>query len=187
MIYLELLWAFLQVGMFSFGGAYGAIPLIREIVLSYGWLSDEMFTHMIAVSESTPGPIMVNMATYVGSTQAGLPGAVIATVGVVLPSFIVILLIVALMKNLLKTKYVQAVLRGIKPCFIGIVLAMGIYMVIGDLVRDFRQGIIHWRELLMTGVLFAITIGYQRIKKKDFSPILLIVLSASMGIVIFAI
>ena len=146
-----------------------------------------MFTHMIAVSESTPGPIMANTATYVGSGQAGLPGAAIATIGVVLPSFIIILLIVTLMKNLIKNKYVQAVLRGIKPCFIGIVLAMGIYMVIGGLVPNFGQAAINWRGALMTGVLFAITIGHQKAKKKDFPPILLIVLSAGMGIVTFAV
>ena len=161
--------------------------MIREIVLSYGWLSDEMFTHMIAVSESTPGPIMVNMATYVGSNQAGLPGAAIATIAVVLPSFIVILLIVALMKNLIKNKYAQAVLRGIKPCFIGIVFAMGIYMVISNLVPDLNQAIIDWRRLLITEVLFALVIGYQKVKKKDFSPILLIVLSAGLGIMAFAV
>ena len=97
MIYLELLLGFLRVGCFSFGGAYAAIPLIRDVVLSYGWLSDEMVTDMIAVSESTPGPIMVNMATYVGSTQAGVSGAAVATLAVVLPSFIVILLVMALL------------------------------------------------------------------------------------------
>ena len=76
MIYLELLLAFLKVGLFSFGGAYGAIPLIRDVVLSHGWMSEEYLTYMIAVSESTPGPIMVNMATYVGSAQAVFFGAV---------------------------------------------------------------------------------------------------------------
>ena len=75
MIYLNLFVGFLKVGIFAFGGAYGAIPLIREVVLSYGWLDDEMLTYMIAVSESTPGPIMVNLATYVGSSQAGFFGA----------------------------------------------------------------------------------------------------------------
>ena len=81
MIYLDLFLGFLKVGLFAFGGAYGAIPLIRDVVLSYGWLSDEALAYMIAVSESTPGPIMVNLATYVGSSQAGLIGAIIATVG----------------------------------------------------------------------------------------------------------
>ena len=84
MIYLDLFLGFLRVGLFAFGGAYGAIPLIRDVVLSYGWLSDEALTYMIAVSESTPGPIMVNLATYVGSSQAGILGAIIASATVVI-------------------------------------------------------------------------------------------------------
>ena len=99
MIYLELFVGFLKVGCFAFGGAYGAIPLIRDIVLSYGWLSDEMLTYMIAVSESTPGPIMVNLATYVGSEKAGILGSLIATFAVILPSFIIVLLITVLLKR----------------------------------------------------------------------------------------
>ena len=99
MIFLELFLGFLKVGCFSFGGAYFAIPLIRETVLSHGWLSDETVSYMIAVSESTPGPIMVNMATYVGSSQAGFWGALVATTAVVLPSFLIILLVCVLMKS----------------------------------------------------------------------------------------
>ncbi len=187
MIYWQLLWAFLKVGLFSFGGAYGAIPLIRDIVLSNGWLSDEMFTYFVAVSESTPGPIMINMATYIGSSQAGFWGAVLATTGVVLPSFIIILAIVAVMKNFIKNKYVQAVLRGIKPCFIGIVLAMGLYIVVNTILSTAGAFAIDWQAIVITGVLAALSFGYQRFKKKDFSPILLIVLSAGMGIVLYAI
>ena len=130
MILPELFIGFLKVGCFAFGGAYGAIPLIREVVLSYGWLDDEMLTYMIAVSESTPGPIMVNLATYVGSSQAGLPGSLFATLAVVLPSFIIVLLITALLKTVLKNKYVQAVLCGLKPCMIGIILATGVCMIL---------------------------------------------------------
>jgi len=128
MIYLHLFLGFLRVGCFAFGGAYGAIPLIRDVVLSYGWLSDEALAYMIAVSESTPGPIMVNLATYIGSSQAGLLGAILATAAVVLPSFIIILLVTATLSTLLKNRYVQAILRGLKPCIIGIVLATGVYM-----------------------------------------------------------
>lgn len=105
MIYFDLIIGFLKVGLFAFGGAYGAIPLIRDVVLSYGWIEDEMLTYMIAVSESTPGPIMVNLATYVGSSQAGFSGALIATTAVVLPSFIIILLVMVLLKKLLKNPY----------------------------------------------------------------------------------
>ena len=102
MIYLDLFLCFLKVGSFAFGGAYGAIPLIRDVVMSYGWLRDEMLTYMIAVSESTPGPIMVNLATYIGSNQAGFLGAVVATLAVVLPSFLIILWGTALLKTALK-------------------------------------------------------------------------------------
>ena len=109
MIYLELFLGFLKVGCFAFGGAYGAIPLIRDVVMSYGWLNDETLSYMIAVSESTPGPIMVNLATYIGSSQAGIWGAVIATTAVVLPSFLIILLVTVLLKTALKNKYIQSV------------------------------------------------------------------------------
>ena len=115
MIYLDLLIGFLKVGCFAFGGAYGAIPLIRDVVLSYGWLSDERLTDMIAVSESSPGPIMVNLATYVGSSQAGLFGALIATVAVVTPPFLIILLLTILLKTALKNQYAAAVLGALKP------------------------------------------------------------------------
>lgn len=105
MMLLELFLGFLRVGCFAFGGAYGAIPLIRDVVLSYGWLEDDMLTTMIAVSESTPGPIMVNLATYIGNVQAGFIGALISTLAVVLPSFVIILLIMILLKTALKNSY----------------------------------------------------------------------------------
>ena len=187
MIYFELLWAFLKVGMFSFGGAHGAIPLIRDVVLSNGWLSEEVFSYFIAVSESTPGPIMVNMATYIGSSQAGFLGAVLATIGVVLPSFIVILAIVAAMKNFIKNKYAQAVLRGIKPCFIGIVLAMGLYMLVSNTALTAGVSSVDWRAVAISVILLVLSFGYPRVRKKDFSPIMLIVISAGIGIVAYAI
>ena len=110
MIYLDLLIGFLEVGFFSFGGAYAAIPLIREVVLAHGWMDEEMVAYMIAISESTPGPIMVNMATYVGSVKGGIPGALIATTAVVFPAFLIILLIMVLLKKALQNKYVKAAL-----------------------------------------------------------------------------
>ena len=181
MILMELFIGFLKVGCFAFGGAYGAIPLIREVVLSYGWLDDEMLTYMIAVSESTPGPIMVNLATYVGSSQAGIPGSFIATLAVVLPSFIIILLVTAVMKGLLKSPYVQAVLRGVKPCMIGIILATGIVMIIRNGIV-IRGSSLNWRPLILTLALGTLYFGYGKIKKGGISPIMLICLSALAGI-----
>lgn len=187
MIYLELLFGFLRVGCFSFGGAYGAIPLIRDVVHSYGWLTDEMLTYMIAVSESTPGPIMVNLATYVGSQQAGILGAIIATIAVVLPSFIVILLITILLKALIKNKYVQAILNGIKPSIIGIILATGIYMAINNCISMSEYGSVNFRSLIITAVLIVIIYVTQKRLKKKLSSIRLIVLSALFGILFYAI
>ena len=182
MIYLELFWGFLKVGVFAFGGAYGAIPLIRDVVLSYGWLNDEVLTYMIAVSESTPGPIMVNLATYVGSNQAGLMGAILATTAVVLPSFCIILLLMAALKNAIKNKYVQAVLRGMKPCMIGIVLATGIYMIFNNCITAGKPGM---RSTVVTAILLLILYGSRFVLKKKISPILLIIISAGIGIAVF--
>ena len=183
MIYLDLLIGFLKVGLFAFGGAYGAIPLIRDVVLAYGWLNDEMLTYMIAVSESTPGPIMVNLATYVGSSQAGFPGALIATAAVVLPSFIIILLIMVLLKKLLKNPYVQAILRGMKPCIIGIILATGLYMILHNCVDSSIQFSLNTTAIIMTVVLSAVYFGSGKILKKGISPIGLIGISAVAGII----
>ena len=185
MIHLDLFLGFLKVGCFAFGGAYGAIPLIRDVVMSYGWLSDEMLTYMIAVSESTPGPIMVNLATYIGSSQAGFLGAVIATLAVVLPSFLIILLVTALLTTALKNKYVQAVLRGLKPCVIGIVLATGIYMVLGNCLGAFSAIKVNMQAIIITALLFAATFGYKHFAKKKLSPIILIIISAIAGVVVY--
>lgn len=185
MIYLELFLGFLKVGCFSFGGAYGAIPLIRDVVMSYGWLDDEMLTYMIAVSESTPGPIMVNLATYVGSNQAGFAGSAIATLAVVLPSFLIILLVTALLKNALKNRYVQAVLRGLKPCVIGVVLATGIYMVFNSCLGSLPAIAVQPRAVLLTAILAASIPVYRRFTGKKLSPILLIVISGAAGIAVY--
>lgn len=187
MIYLELLFGFLRVGCFSFGGAYGAIPLIRDVVRSYGWLTDEMLTYMIAVSESTPGPIMVNLATYVGSQQAGILGAIIATAAVVLPSFIVILLITILLKALIKNRYVQAILSGIKPSIIGIILATGVYMTINNCISISGAVSVNFRSLLITAILMAVIYVTKKRMKRNLSSIRLIALSALFGIIIYAV
>jgi len=182
---IDLFLGFLKVGCFTFGGAYSAIPLIREVVLSHGWLTDETLSHMIAVSESTPGPIMVNLATYIGSNQAGLPGALLATLGVVLPSFLVILLIAVLMRHAIKNKYVQAVLRGLKPCMIGVILATGVYMTAKVCLTAGGIFAVNVNASLIAALLFAAVAISKKKMKKKLSPIQLIVLSAVLGILIY--
>jgi len=187
MIYLQLFLGFLRVGCFAFGGAYGAIPLIRDVVLSYGWLTDEALTYMIAVSESTPGPIMVNLATYIGSTQGGLLGSVIATFAVIFPSFMIILLVITVLKTFLGNLYVQAVLQGLKPCMIGIILATGVYMTVNNCIPLAENSSFNRKAVVVTVILAALMTGIKRKRKKKMPPIALIIAAAGAGIVVFGI
>ena len=185
MTLFRLFTGFLKVGCFAFGGAYSAIPLIRDVVFSYGWMDEETLAHMIAVSESTPGPIMVNLATYVGSRQAGLLGSVLATLAVVLPSFFIILLVMGMMKSVMKNKYVQAALRGIKPCMIGVILSTGVYMMLNNCFPIAQDTSPDLRALLVTALLLGSMPVYRKITKKKLSPIPLIILSAVLGVMIY--
>ena len=182
MIYLELFLGFLEVGLFSFGGAYAAIPLIRDVVLRYGWVTEEELLYFIAVSESTPGPIMVNLATYVGSSQAGILGAALATLTVVLPAFVIILVVVRILDRFMKNGWVKAAMSGLKPCVMGIILATGAYMVASNAFPGWG---FDWRALAVTGVLAA-SLAVSRLLKKKLSPILLIVLGAAAGMAVYA-
>ena len=184
MIYLKLFVAFLEVGLFSFGGGYVSIPLIREIVLSYGWMDDDMITHMIAVSESTPGPLMVNMATYVGSTQGGILGALIATLAVVLPAFLIIVLVMAILRRFISNRYFQAILSGMKPCIIGIIMAMGIYLMVQNCFGSNFSGI-DIMAVIMAILLGVVYWGSRKIRKNGISPILLIIISAGAGVLCY--
>ena len=187
MIYLKLFWELFKVSLFTYGGGFGAIALIRDTVLSNGWLTDEQVAHMIAISESTPGPIMVNMATYVGYGQAGFWGSLVATVAVVLPAYLVILLVLGILKNTIQNRYVQAVLRGLKPCVTGIVLATGLYMVISNCIT-FGHGVTaDLRAGILTLLLVAILVLYPKITKKKLPSIALILISAFLGIAIYGI
>ncbi len=186
MIYLDLLIGFLEVGLFSFGGAYAAIPLIREVVLAHGWLDDEMLSYMIAVSESTPGPVMVNLATYIGSNKGGLLGAVIATLAVMLPAFLIIFIIMVFAKNTLKNPFVLAILRGLKPCVIGIILATGVYMILGNCYVK-AESSVDITAFFITCGLAVIYFGSKRINNKGLSPIGLICLAAVVGVAVYGI
>ena len=187
MIYLTLFLTFLKIGAVSFGGGYGMISLIRETVLENAWLTEEKFLNFIAVAESTPGPLAVNMATFIGSAQAGFFGALVATLGVVLPSFVIILIIAALIKNLLKYAGVKIVLSGIRPTIVGLILATALTMFITQIFGFTSVGdgfSFNWRALLIFLVIAAVAVLWQVFKKKQFSPILLILLSGALGILV---
>lgn len=183
MILFELIEGFLKVGCFAFGGAYAAIPLIRDVVLQYGWLNDDALTDMIAISESTPGPIMVNLATYVGSSQAGLAGAILATLAVVLPSFVVILLIMAALQHLLKSPNVRAILQGMKPAILGIILATGLYLLLQHTLFISTSTALQVRSCLIASILLTLAFGCRHIFHKKLSPIQLLLIAAVLGII----
>ena len=185
MIFLKLFWGFFKVSCFTFGGGFGAIALIRDLVLTNGWLDEEVLTYMIAVGESTPGPVMVNLATYIGSAKAGFIGAVIATFAVTLPAFLVIVLITALLKNLIQNPWMQVVLQGLTPCVTGIVLATGAYMVIRNCMTIEAQVTISLQAVLVAIGLIVIKLIYQKMKKKTISPILLILIAACLGVMVY--
>lgn len=189
MILLELFLTFFEIGALTFGGGYAMIPFVREQVLSHGWLTEEELLNMIAVSESTPGPIAVNMATFVGSSQAGILGSALATLGVVLPSFIIILIISALLKNFLKYSGVKAFLSGVRPCVVSLILGTAITLLLSVLLGigagDFTL------EIDIIGiVIFALVIAssliFKKIKGKKPSPILMIAISACLGMILYS-
>ena len=193
MIYLKLFLTFLEIGAVSFGGGYGMISLVREKVVTNGWLTDGEFLNMIAVAESTPGPIAVNMATFVGSTQGDVLGAALATLGVVLPAFIIMLIIASLIRNLLKYKGVQAVLGGIRPAVVGLIIATASTMILSSVlgVSSITNGFsLPMPDLVKNVAIFGAVVGaanlYKKLTKKKISPILLIVFSGVLGLILFS-
>ncbi len=176
MIYLRLFIEFLKVGLFSFGGGYGSIPLIRDVVLSNNWLSEDGLAYMIALSESTPGPIMVNLATYVGSTTAGILGAVVATIGVIIPAFIIVIVIVNILESFIDNKYVKRVFDGLNPAIIGIILGTGVYMVFNNASKGSN-------ELIISLILLCVML-INKFTNKKLSPITFILISGFVGILV---
>ena len=183
MIFLTLFLEFFKIGLFTFGGGYAMIPLVKEVVLKYGWLLESEFYDFLGVCESTPGPIAVNMATYIGSTQGGILGSLLATLGVVLPSFIIILLVATILKKLIKNTYFQSFLNGVKPIVVGLILSTGLMLI----VKCFGfNSITQFNFDLVSVVTFALlSIGYCLIKyvfKKKINNVYFILVSAVVGI-----
>ena len=188
MIYLKLFLTFLEIGAVSFGGGYGMISLIREAVLGNGWLTEAEFLSFIAVSESTPGPLAVNMATFIGSSQGGFLGALAATLGVVLPAFLIILLIASVIRNLLKFAGVRAFLSGVRPCVVAMILATALTMALGTLLGFTAMSNPLSPDLRAIGIfllLVGVHVFWRKRRSKAPSPIAMILLSAVLGMVLY--
>ena len=190
MILLNLFATFFQIGLFTFGGGYAMISLVREKVLENGWLTEAELLNMIAVSESTPGPIAINMATFVGSTQAGILGSACATLGVVLPSFIIILLISAVLKNFLKYEAVKAALLGVRPCVVALILGTSVTLAFSTLLGLKTVGQIvvdpDYRAIIIFALVAIASYAIKKLSGKKPSPILMIVISAGLGMILYS-
>ncbi len=185
MIYLLLFFEFFKMGLFTFGGGMSMIPLIEETVLKYGWISEDMFLDLVGVAESTPGPIAINMATYVGSVQGGALGGIIATLGVVLPSFIIIVLIASVLKNFTSNKYFKAFIKGVVPVITSLIFSTGIIMIAKVLgyvsASSFSFKLI---PAVILAIIFALYLIALKLFKKKLSTIQIILVSALLGIIL---
>ena len=180
MIYLELLWSFFKIGALTFGGGLAMLPLIEEEVLSHGWIDSELLVNFIAVAESTPGPIAVNLATYVGSEVGGVFGAFCATLGVVLPSFIIILIVAGCYEKFKKSRVVSGVMSGLKPCVVGLIGAAAISVLRTVFIPDgFSLEIFLEAGTYVSLGIFAVSMFMSQ---KKLHPIFVVCFSAVVGI-----
>ena len=189
-ILFKLFITFFEIGLFTFGGGYAMISLVMEKTLANGWLTEAELLNMIAVAESTPGPIAVNMATFVGSTQAGILGSAFATLGVVLPSFIIILLISAVMKNFLKYEGVKAFLTGVRPCVVSLILGTGVTLCLSALFsfksiaeNSFSPVV---KGIIIFAVVLVVSLAYKKLRDKKMSAIWVIAISAVLGMLLYS-
>ena len=182
MILLELFWVFFMIGAFTFGGGYAMVAMVQQQVVSRGWMDAESVIDFVAIAESTPGPIAVNMATFVGAELGGFAGALCATIGVVLPSFVVILLVARCYQAFRKSKWIQGVMSGLKPAVVGLIGSAAVTVALAVFVPEGSQGTIFsavstWFWLAVSGILLAVSIKWQKLH-----PIVIICISAAIGI-----
>ena len=188
MLYLRLFWEFFKTGLFAVGGGMATLPFLYDISDKTGWFTHQQLADMIAVSESTPGPIGVNMATYVGMLTGGVGGAVTATLGLITPSVIIILIVAAFLKAFRDSKYVAGAFYGLRPASTALITAAGLSVVkitffgtkdFGNLAHVLRC--VEWRAVALAAVLLVLT---NRVKAtKKLHPIVFIGFSALVGIV----
>ena len=183
MIYLQLFYEFFKTGLFAIGGGMATLPFLYDMAERTGWFTAAQIADMLAVSESTPGPIGVNMATYVGFVSGGPVGAVIATLGLVAPSIIVILIVAAFLKSFRDNRYVNAAFYGLRPASTAMVASAGITVVLSALLHEGAAGLaaVDWKAVALAAVLLVLTRWVKPTKK--LHPIVFILASAVVGVV----
>jgi chromate transporter len=185
MMLLTLYWEFFKAGLFAVGGGLATLPFLRVMGQQYGWFTPAQLVDMVAVSESTPGPIGVNMATYVGYTYAGIPGAVTATLGLITPSVIIILIIATVLQKFRSNKYVDMGFYGMRPASTAMITAALVGLIVvcvfgAESIQTFAStAVIAPKPLILFAALMILT----NVKKiKNLHPIVFIAVSAVVGI-----
>lgn len=193
MIWIRLFWEFFKTGLFAIGGGMATVPFLQDISAKTGWYSLGKLADMIAVSESTPGPIGVNMATYVGYTtglsekgiHGGIFGAVVATLGLITPCFLVILIVSAFLQRFRENRYVDAVLYGLRPASVGLISAAGVGIILFAILHvsgifDLVNASVSWKTIVLAVTILVLTRWIPKVKKMH--PIVFILFSAVVGI-----
>ena len=189
MVYFELFYTFFLIGVMTFGGGYAMIPFIQEMVVGKWGIESSHVTDFIAISELTPGTFAINMATFVGTQAGGIAGAACATIGVILPSFIIILLIAWVLSKIMKNRFVRAGLDGIKPIVLSLISSTAIVYLVKaifyqhqDLYTTFNFDL---RILALIIITFSFVFIYKKVRKKSFNPLLILALTGLLGLIIF--
>lgn len=180
---IQLFFEFFKTGLFAVGGGLATLPFLQDMATRTGWFTTAQLADMVAVSESTPGPIGVNMATYVGFTVGGVPGAVVATLGLIMPSLIIILIIAAFLQAFRDNRYVNAAFYGLRPASTAMVAAAGIGVAVLTFYRAAGAGlaVVDWKALALAAVILVLTRWVKATKK--LHPIVFILASAVVGVV----
>ena len=191
MIYFQLFYTFFLIGLFTFGGGYAMIPMIQEQIVGNGWITEKALTDFIAISEVTPGPFATNISTFVGNSVGGVFGAICATIGVILPSLIIIIIVAMIMKKFITNRFVKGALAGVRPIVLALILSTALLLLVkviffnGNAIKGDLQFDIKSFTLLL--VLGGFMIIYRKVKKKSLGAIKLLGLAALFGLIIFSV
>ncbi len=188
MIYLDLFWTFFKIGLFTIGGGQAMIPMIMTTVVDKGWLSENELIDFIAISESTPGPFAVNIATYTGIETASVFGAICATLGVVLPSVIIIIIVAKLLSGFMKKRAVGEVFTGVRSTVTGLLMSVFVTLVLTMLfgitdIKNVQNVSVDYIGIGLFAVLFPLS--FLKIRGKKMKPILMVIMSAALGILCY--
>lgn len=191
MKYLQLFLIFFKIGIFTFGGGHAMIPLISEEMSQLGWLTDDELSQLIAISESTPGPFAINIATFIGSTQGGanfgtqLLCSLCATLGVITPSLIIILIIASIFQTFASNKYVRRIIKYVNPVIIGLILSTGLWFLFTNIFtyepETMKFATFDWVQIILFVGLYTI----NKLTKSKLHPIFLILIAGGLGVIIY--